>query len=160
MNLISQHKILLHGESYVHCSEQVRKFFDLTSLVIYDCIEIRREQSYSAIDPTFWQELTTATDKNHDAVTELLNELQHNNIDSLKDIGTIKQGYVSKVFHILSHFLDGFIGIDSSFYNLLDDSHWLPVPTANSIRQNPEEYWLLHIDGFAASPEEVGLFHK
>ena len=53
MNQISEHKMLLTGDSFDHCSEQVHKFFDLTSLVIYDCIEAVESQSCSGLDAAF-----------------------------------------------------------------------------------------------------------
>ena len=52
---------------------------------------------------------------------------------------------------------DGFIGIDSYFYNLIDDSHWLPQATAKAIQKDPNHYWLLHIDCFATTAEEACL---
>jgi len=39
--------------------------------------------------------------------------------------------------------LDGFIGIDSVFYNLAEDSHWLSAPLRKTIEQHPEHYWLV-----------------
>ena len=63
MNRIAQHRILVSGDSLEACSDQVRRFFDLTSLVIYDCIEVRPEQSLAADTPGFTRALVL-TDKN------------------------------------------------------------------------------------------------
>jgi hypothetical protein len=90
---------------------------------------------------------------------DLIDELIKANIRKTEDLQDVEQGYLSKTLHILSHFLDGFIGIDSYFYNLLDDSHWLPPVTAKAIHRNPHHYWLLHVDCFAATAEEAGLLH-
>lgn len=159
MKRISQHQVLLAGDSFEHCSDQVRRFFDLTSLVIYDCIEVRREHSCSGLDAGFFSRIAEAESRNRSIVGELIGELERSGIDRTQQLQRLEQGYLSKTLHILSHFLDGFIGIDSYFYNLLDDSHWLPPQTALAIRENPHHYWLIHIDGYSAAPEEAGLLH-
>ncbi|EKD36221.1 MAG: hypothetical protein ACD_75C01596G0002 [uncultured bacterium] len=160
MNRISRHKVLLTGDSFDHCSSQVHRFFDLTSLVIYDCIEARPEQSCSGLDAGFTDRIRDAEDRNRQQVRELITELEKTGIRTTADLHAIEQGYVSKTLHILSHFLDGFIGIDSFFYNLLDDSHWLSPRTAAAILANPQRYWLIHVDGYSATPEEAGLLRR
>ncbi len=60
MKKISQHKVLLAGDSFDHCSDQVHKFFDLTSLVIYDCIEAIEKKSFSGLDDTFFDHIAEA----------------------------------------------------------------------------------------------------
>lgn len=160
MKRISQHKMLLAGDSFEHCSSQVHRYFDLTSLVIYDCIEARQEQSCSGLDAVFNDRIKAAENRNRLLVQELIAELEKTGIRKTADLHTIEQGYVSKTLHILSHFLDGFIGIDSYFYNLLDDSHWLPPATAAAILGNPHHYWLIHIDCYSATPEEAGILRR
>lgn len=155
MQRISQHNILLGGESFAHCSQQVHKFFDLTSLVIYDCIEIREQHCFSGLDPHFLDYIDTAEEKNRAIAVRLIAEIAESGISTTEDLITIKQGYLSKTLHLISHFLDGFIGIDSHFYNLLDDSHWLSAETRQRILQEPSHYWLLHVDGFATTAEQV-----
>lgn len=151
--------MLLAGDSFEHCSSQVHRFFDLTSLVIYDCIEARLELSCSGLDADFMDRIAEAQNRNRRLIGELIVELEKIGVRSTADLQTIEQGYVSKTLHILSHFLDGFIGIDSYFYNLLDDSHWLTPRTAAAIAGNPRHYWLIHIDGYSATPAEAGLLH-
>lgn len=160
MKRISRHKVLLAGDSFDHCSSQVHRFFDLTSLVIYDCIEARPEQSCSGLDAGFIDRIGDAESRNRRQVRELIAELEKTGIRTTADLHAIEQGYVSKTLHILSHFLDGFIGIDSYFYNLLDDSHWLPPRTAAAILATPHRYWLIHIDCYSATPEEAGLLRR
>lgn len=160
MKRISRHKILVAGTSYDHCMMQVQKFFDLTSLVIYDCVEADREQSLSGLDTDFFPAIQSALAKNRETMQKLADDLAANGVSSLSDLLNIEQGYVSKTLHILSHFIDGFIGIDSYFYNLLDDSHTLPSARHQEIEKAPQNYWLIHLDGYSASPEEAGLLHK
>lgn len=157
MKRISQHKILVAGESFEHCASQVHRFFDLTSLVIYDCIEARQEKSCSGLDAVFPARIEEAINHNRRLVREFTADLEKAGVKSTADLPTVEQGFVSKTLHILAHFLDGFVGIDSHFYNLLDDSHWLPAPTAAAIAENPGQYWLIHIDCYSATPAEAGI---
>lgn len=157
MKRIAQHKLLLAGNSYENCTQQVHKFFDLTSLVIYDCIEAMEVKSSSGLDVDFVDTIHAAEQRNHQTVQELIEELSKSGILKTHDFHNIEQGYLSKTLHVLSHLLDGFIGIDSFFYNLLDDSHWLSESTARLIQKDPAHYWLIHIDCFSATPEEVGI---
>ncbi|MCP3888362.1 MAG: hypothetical protein GY702_05750 [Desulfobulbaceae bacterium] len=159
MKRIAQHKILVAGDSFDHCSEQVRRFFDLTSLVIYDCIEISEKQSISALDADFFQQIDDAEKSNLQTVQSLIRDLEKSGIATINNLQKIEQGYISKTLHILSHFMDGFIGIDSYFYNLLDDSHWLIEQRSTTIRNNPSPYWLLHLDCFSLSSKEAGILH-
>lgn len=160
MNRISQHKVLLAGDSFDHCSEQAHRFFDLTTLVIYDCIKALEDKSFSGLDAKFLDRVKEAEKHNRQTVRNLVDELARSGIATTEDLQHIEQGYVSKTFHILSHFLDGFVGIDSYFYNLIDDSHWLPPTTVKAIRHNPQHYWLIHLDCYATTPEEAGLLHQ
>jgi hypothetical protein len=157
MKRMSQHKILISGDSFEHCCDHLHKFFDLTSLVIYDCIEARKGHSFSGLDSGFFTEIAAAEERNRKMVDSLIADLQKVGIEKSANLRDIPQGYVSKTLHILAHLLDGFIGIDSYFYNMLDDSHWLPAKTRTAIQENPGHYWLIHIDCFSASPEEAGL---
>jgi hypothetical protein len=115
--------------------------------------------SYSGLDKSFREDITRAEEFNRLEIRRLLDELKENNIQSFDSLLLIHQGYESKLLHILSHMLDGFIGIDSCFYNLIDDSHWLTEKTAAAIRENPEKHWLLHIDCFAAVTTHATLLH-
>lgn len=156
---IAQHKILVTGDSFDSCSEQVRKFFNLTSLVIYDCIEVKPEQSFAGIDAGFPEALTGAVAENEKVVKALIGDLQKTGLHSVSDLRNLKQGYPSKVLHIIAHFLDGFVGIDSYFYNLPDDSHWISAETTKDLDHSPGKYWLIHIDCYSAAPEEAALLH-
>ncbi len=149
--------MLLVGDSFDHCNEQVHKFFDLTSLVIYDCIVAIESQSYSSLDADFFDRIVAAEKYNRQMVQNLIDELIKAKIQKTEDFINIEQGYQSKTLHILSHFLDGFIGVDSYFYNLIDDSHWLPPKTAQAIHDKSHHFWLVHINGFATTAEEAGL---
>ena len=157
MEKIAQHKILVAGDSFVHCCDQVHRFFDLTSLVIYDCIQVIDDKCFNGLDDIFFAELARAEARNRATVASLVDELQQTGAKTIADLRHLEHGYPSKVLHVLSHLLDGFIGIDSHFYNLPADSHWLGEETLATIKADPAAFWLIHIDRYSASPGEAGL---
>lgn len=157
MQKISQHKVLAAGDSFENCCQQVRRFFDLTSLVVYDCIQVIDDECRSGQDGDFFEILGSAEQKNRDRVAALAAELEQTGASTISDLKSLEHGYPSKILHVLSHFLDGFIGIDSFFYSLPDDSHWVSPVRGDDIRANTDQYWLIHIDCYSASPEEAGL---
>lgn len=157
MEKITQHKVLVAGESFANCCDQVHRFFDLTSLVMYDCIQIIDEKCVSGLDAEFFKTVAAAEGKNHATVNSLIDELQQTGVTTIADLRHLKHGYPSKVLHVISHLLDGFIGIDSHFYNLPADSHWLAEEGLAAVKADPGGYWLIHIDCYSATPEEAGL---
>jgi hypothetical protein len=159
MDRIAQHKLLVAGNSFDHCSNQVRLFFARTSLVRYDSVATVAAESSSALSADFFPVIERAEGRNRQIIAELLDELTRTGLRDAGDLLSIEQGYRSKTLHILSHFLDGFIGTDSYFYNLIDDSHWLPSTTAAQIRAHPGQFWLIHLDCFSATPTEAALLH-
>jgi hypothetical protein len=75
----------------------------------------------------------------------LYRRLKEEGVTSLDQLPHLEQGYVTKVLHTLTHLLDGFIGIDSVFYNLLEDSHQVSGSLAADIQASPTAYWLVPI---------------
>lgn len=157
MERIAQHNVLVAGESFANCCDQVQRFFDLTSLVIYDCIQVIDDKCRSGLDRDFFEVVDAAEQKNRSTLNTLIDELKQTGAGSIDDLRQLEHGYPSKVLHVISHLLDGFIGIDSHFYNLPADSHWLSEEAKAAIRQDPANYWLIHIDCFSATPGEAGL---
>jgi len=159
MERIAQHKILVAGDSFDQCCLRVRRFFDLTSLVIYDCIQVIDELCYQGLDASFLPELEKAEKKNQLTVNSLIDELESAGIKQLSDLRSKDPGYRSKVFHVLAHMIDGFIGIDSYFYNLESDSHRVSETERQQLQAAPSKYWLIHIDCYSDLPEEAGILH-
>ncbi len=159
MHLIAQHKILVSGDDFNNSSRQVEKFFERTKLVIYDSVKIVEHLCYSAATEQFQQVLKDALQQNKKTLRALIQEMENTGVQTISDLLAVQQGYPSKTLHIIAHLLDGFVGIDSYFYNLLDDSHWLPAETAAAIHRSPDRYWLIHIDCYSATPDEAALLH-
>ena len=159
MKLLAKHIVLAAGESCEESRTQVLHFFEKSSLVRYDKIVSRQNRSIPATDPNFSKDLAQAIERNREILAGFIKELDAANNQNLVEIGAITQGYQSKILHIIAHFLDGFIGIDSAFYNLVDDSHWLPEQTGVLIEEKPENHWLFFLDGYSMSPKEAALLH-
>jgi hypothetical protein len=75
----------------------------------------------------------------------MLAHLKEEGVTSLDQLPELEQGYVTKILHTLTHLLDGFIGIDSVFYNLVEDSHRVSAGLSDAIRANPADYWLVPV---------------
>ena len=159
MKLLAQHLVLTQGNNRSECESQVLAFFDKTSLVRYDKISINAEKVISGDHQDFTDTLDRGLEKNRKVLENLLKELRAAGFEGCQDILTLPQGYPSKVLHIIAHFLDGFVGIDTAFYNLIDDSHWVPEDTAKRIAEEPQQYWLFALDCYSMTPREAALLH-
>jgi hypothetical protein len=137
---------LVEVNSYAKGSRKVIHFLENTALVEYDPVEFNPDLSCSAVDQQFWTLVASGLDKNRQSVSGLIDELQTSGLSQIHDLVDMKQGYESKVLHILVHLLDGFIGMDSSFYNLIEDSHQISDALHLKIQKTPENYWVLQVD--------------
>lgn len=158
MELLAQHLVLTEGESEEACKLHVLKFFEKTSLVRYDNIVIE-DRILSGIDPEFENELAQGLKRNKDTLHKFINELGSTGFEQRSDLMRVDQGYHSKILHIIAHFLDGFIGIDSVFYNLTEDSHWLSSVMELRIKEEPARFKLLSLKCYSMSPREAALLH-
>ncbi len=134
---------LVEADSYAKSCKKVMYFLETTSLVKYDSVAFSPELAFSASDHAFWDALSNALEKNKQSINALIDELQGSGYRQISELAEMEQGYVSKTLHILVHFLDGFIGIDSSFYNIIEDSHQISDSLHKKIKQSPDNYWLL-----------------
>ena len=85
---------------------------------------------------------------------EFLENLKEEGFESLEDIRSLEKGYLSKILHTIAHLQDGFIGIDSRFYNLEEDSHGVSRHLQQKIAATPHNYWILRVTGRIASAGE------
>jgi len=157
MQPLSTHLVLVSAPDYDSACSQVRDFFDATPLVRYDRIDIREEKSYRGTDESFNQTLRRGIAANHATLQRFIGEFEKTGFRDIGDLEQVECGYPSKLLHIITHFLDGFIGIDSTFYNLIDDSHWLPEDTAEALAATPEHYFVIQLDCFSQTPDKVSL---
>ncbi|MDA8163564.1 MAG: hypothetical protein M0017_00835 [Desulfobacteraceae bacterium] len=139
------HELLLESKSAAAAEQKALRFFARNLLARYEEVRIIPEASRPGSDPDFWGQLTAALDENRHRAGELIEELGEAGLSSFGQLRDLPQGYESKALHTLAHLLDGFFGVDSYFYNLVDDSHWVPEPRQRLIRKDPDDYWLLRV---------------
>lgn len=147
MKLENSHYMLAMAPDANRAMAAVHRFFHRTQLVRYDKVEVAEQAVLVASDPRFWPTAEEAMAQNSRVLREIIAELKKAGIRSLDDLVTLPQGYQSKLAHTATHLLDGFFGIDSAFYSLVEDSHWISKPLGREILLRPEEYYLLPVQG-------------
>lgn len=150
--------VLAEGETPEACRTQVINFFERTTLVRYDNIVID-DGIVSAQDAKFREELDLGLKRNRQTLRKFIDELGATGFEARGDLMGLNQGYHSKILHIIAHFLDGFIGIDSIFYNLVEDSHWVSNETWEQIDHEPGRFNLLFLKCYSLTPKEAALLH-
>ncbi len=138
-----KHLFLTKAEDQHQACHKVQHFLDHTELIRYEAMTIHDQSIMNGADPAFWTKVEQGVASNRAVAKGLIDELGATGISSLAELKDLPQGYPSKVLHTLVHILDGFIGVDSAFYNLLEDSHWLSDKLRQAITSKPEEYWLI-----------------
>jgi hypothetical protein len=141
-----RHEILVSGSNFDTCKKKVLHFFQNYQLVRYSHINILEEDSVPASSPVFLDRVEKAILKNRRTLHDLIKELQGEGVITLDDLQELPQGYKSKMLHTVTHFLDGFFGIDTYFYNLGEDSHWVSEELHKKIEASPYGYWLLALE--------------
>lgn len=137
------HEILVKGSDFGICERKVLHFFEHYQLVRYSRVIILEDESLPASNPGYEKRLEKAILKNRHIVNGLIKELQAEGITTMDDIGKMPQGYKSKMLHVITHFLDGFFGIDTFFYNIEEDSHLVSEELQKKIAEAPTYYWIL-----------------
>ncbi len=140
-----RHLFLVHASDCGQAQQQVGHFLDHSQLIHYHSIQINDNEIINGTNLNFQTAMEEAMVSNRAFAARLVNELEENGTLTTRDLLTIQQGYPSKLLHILTHVLDGFIGPDSAFYNLIDDSHWLSPARQQGISERPTEHWLVPV---------------
>jgi hypothetical protein len=151
------HEILIAGSGFASCRQQLLRFFDRSMLLRYDEVVILENDSINGGAEGFRSRITQGLAANHRVLGEFIANLQEEGFISLDDLHGLEKGYLSKLLHIIAHLVDGFIGIDSRFYNLVEDSHGVSRNLFRQIEAAPEHYWILQVKGRIASPAEDPL---
>ncbi len=140
------HEFLVKGGNFAFSQKKVLQFFERYQLVRYSHITIAENSSLPATSPDFEERLNNAILKNRQIVANLMEELEKEGVRTLHDLSELPQGYRTKMLHVITHFLDGFFGIDTYFYNLEEDSHWVSEKARQQIRENPDHHRLLSVE--------------
>lgn len=161
MGVTKTHWLLCAADDYPAACDSVRTFFRNSLLLHYDAVETAREGSWSAVSgDEFWRTVEDGIAENRLALAGMLDELKAEGCSRIADLATLPMGYPSKVLHTVAHLLDGFIGIDSVFYNLAEDSHWLSDRLRETILLTPARYWLIRVEASFASASIASLIHQ
>jgi hypothetical protein len=114
-------------------------------LINYSDLIIKDEETINGSDSRFINAIEDGIDKNMQFASSMLCKLKDEHIETLDDLLTMQQGYLTKILHTLTHILDGFIGVDTVFYNLVEDSHQVSNKLQDLFAATPEQYWLVPV---------------
>ena len=145
------HDILIAGSDFESCQQQVKRFFARTMLIHYDEVLISENEALSGTEKSFRARMAAGFSANQKVVGEFLENLKDEGYVALDDLLSLEKGYLSKTLHTIAHLQDGFIGIDSRFYNLVEDSHGVSRHLQQKIAATPASYWILKVTGRIAS---------
>ena len=150
------HEFLVRAPGLEEAESLVKRFLDRYELVSYVRVDFLEKRSLPAEDPGFAKRLDEAVSLNRRILAEWVKELEGLGIDGVLDLQKLPQGYPSKLLHVIAHLLDGFFGVDSAFYNLVEDSHWVSPELMERIRRAPQGFWLVSAE-VAVGHERLGL---
>lgn len=139
------HYFLVRAESAQLAALHVERYLSGNQLISYAEFFVQAEEALGKEHDKFWDTLGMGLVANDVFARRMLEHLKEEGATSLEDLLFIKQGYATKILHTLTHLLDGFIGIDSVFYNLVEDSHWVSDELSEAIRGQSDEYWLVPV---------------
>jgi len=139
----AMHEFLADGADLDVCSGKIFSFLENYQLIKYGEVEIVEKECLTATDDLFWERLDHGIALNRKKVRSFLEELGHEGVLSLPQLEDLPQGYLSKTLHTVTHLLDGFFGIDSHFFNLIEGSHWVSEGLREKIRAESGSYMIL-----------------
>jgi hypothetical protein len=150
-NLEISHDILTAGSDFASCRRRVRRFFDRTMLIRYDKVLVAENESINGADGKFQKRMGEGLAANQKILAGFLANLKEEGFTQVEDLQSLEKGYLSKILHTIAHLQDGFIGIDSRFYNLEEDSHGISRSLQQKISLTPWNFWILRVRGRIAS---------
>ena len=136
---------LFGSQSALLAARHVEQYLAGNQLISYAEFFVQPEEVNGGENEKFWDTLGMGLAANDVFARRMLAHLKEEGVTTLDGLLELKQGYSTKILHTLTHLLDGFIGIDSVFYNLVEDSHWVSEELAETIREQVEAYWLVPV---------------
>ena len=143
------HEFLCEGRDLAACTSRLFTFFEGYELIRYGHLDVIEGKSLRADDPAFPLRLEKSLEIHRRRVRSFLEELKREGVDSISALENLSQGYQSKTLHTVTHLLDGFFGIDSHFYNLVEGSHGVSDGLRQRISGDPRGFMLLSVRGAA-----------
>lgn len=160
MGMTKTHWMLCAGDDFLAARDSVLAFFDKSILLFYDTIEAVERDSWPASTETFWSALEEGIAENRVVLHGLLDDLRAEGCQDFNDLTSLPVGYPSKVLHLIAHLLDGFIGIDTVFYNMVEDSHWLSEGLRETVVKAPARFWLIRVEAGFRSEATAAFIHR
>lgn len=152
----SAHIFLVTGDDYPDAKGKVEHFLKKNLLVRYTTLLFDDSLTTDNLKDQFRQTTLWAEEQNRLTLQGLLTEFSDLGYESLADLSRVPQGYESKLLHTITHILDGFFGLDSFFYNLIEDSNWISPSLLGKIEGDKEaDYFLVHVQGGFKSLAQV-----
>lgn len=139
------HYFLVQSPTGERACRHVERYLDGNQLISYATFVVQPAEAINAQDALFWRTLEYGLTANDRFARRMLDHLKEEGVTSLEQLPDLPQGYVTKILHTLTHLLDGFIGIDSVFYNLVEDSHRVSSGLHAAIQSTPGGYWLVPV---------------
>ena len=139
------HIFLTQADSAENACQHVERFLTGNPLLSYDRLHVLPEEANRADEEAFWDSMDEGLLANRSFAHRMVRHLEKEGVQTLRQLVDLQHGYATKVLHTLTHLLDGFIGIDSVLYNLIDDSHDVSHMLRRSMRDNPSRYWLVRV---------------
>ncbi|NLZ16594.1 MAG: hypothetical protein GX087_02520 [Desulfobulbaceae bacterium] len=139
------HIFLTQARTAENACRHVERFLTDNPLLSYDQLHILPEEVNRADEEAFWDTMDEGLLANRSFAHRMISHLEKEGVKELRQLVDLQQGYATKVLHTLTHLLDGFIGIDSILYNLVDDSHDVSNNLRRAMRDNPSRYWLIRV---------------
>ena len=136
------HTFLVHAETAALAGRHVERYLEGNQLITYARFFINEAEILAGTDPAFADVLERGLAANRAFGQRMLDHLHAEGVSRLDQLLDLEQGYVTKVLHTLTHLVDGFIGVDSVFYNLVEDSHRLSPALFATLQRDPGGYWL------------------
>jgi hypothetical protein len=142
-----RHVFLLKGANAEECLERIRHFLFTYDLLRYSRVEIAGDPPLPASDPDFEGRLEKSMEENRRRLCSLLEELRREGIETVRELGDLSQGHLTNTLHTATHLLDGFFGIDSFFFNLIEGTHDVSEALRKKIVSSPGQYMLVSVLG-------------
>ena len=111
-------------------------------------------------DPRFWPTVEHLAAQHRELCRHFLDGLRETGLRTVDDLLAVEQGYQSKLLHIFAHLVDGFFGIDSVLFNLVEDSHTISAGLRDAIQAEPRAFHLLTANCSLLSIEEASIIHR
>lgn len=139
------HYFLVRAQNADLAARHVERYLDGNQLISYAEFFVHADEVLSATHAQFGETLARGLAANNAFARQMIDHLQEEGVTTLEQLLHLKQGYTTKLLHTLTHLLDGFIGIDSVLYNLVEDSHWVSAELSEAMHTKACEYWLVPV---------------